>query len=311
MTNVQSMSFQFLMLTGFKSGYVIQLTLVSFRIKANQEAFKKSKEYQQISNEYAPLIDQIYNWTGIRTKDLSDFYFTYDMLNTLKCHNLLTLQPVLDNWNKIDALGMYSQYIFFDRAIQGNLGAGPLADAIYNTMEKAIQQAANVSPKYVHYSAHDTTLQSLLATLDIAETYAELRNIPPYGCQIIFELHRDRQGNHSVKIVIRLGYDGEPFKAYKLPKYCTSDLCEWSQFSQYINEVSRVSLQNWCHKCGNTVTGPCVSTLLTTTRNQNMIMLVASPVIAVALLMTLSGLLISLVLRFRKKETSNYEHLVN
>lgn len=236
-------------------------------IKSRQESYKRSKAYRTLTDKYMPLLRDIEKWSGIPVStDLSNFYYTFDYLNTLKVHNLLTLQPVIDNWAKIEELGMITQYMFFNRDIQGNLGAGPLVNHITGVLDTAVNSKyENIVPKYVHYSAHDTTLQSIFATLNVASGDSSLQDIPPYGSQIIFELHRDAQKKYSVKLVVRLGYDGE-FKAYKLPSYCGSELCEWSQFTKYIDENSRVTPENWCNKCNNQMANVCVSNTLEKTK---------------------------------------------
>ncbi|MNE53109.1 Histidine phosphatase superfamily (branch 2) [compost metagenome] len=149
--------------------------------------------------------------------------------------------------------------------MQSNLGGGPFIDKVHEQMKSAIdaqkddkkQQATETAvPKYVHYSAHDTTIQSIFSTLNMSDNYKALQLGPKYGAQIVFEL--SQQGDeYFVTFLYRDVFDGE-FRAYKLPKYCTSDVCTWNEFTRYITEVSTVPIDSWCHRCNsNRKVGTC------------------------------------------------------
>jgi hypothetical protein len=54
--------------------------------------------------------------------------------------------------------------------------------------------------KYVHYSAHDTTLQYLFSALNMDVNNPDLQKIPGLGASIILELHLVN-GDYFVKMV--------------------------------------------------------------------------------------------------------------
>jgi hypothetical protein len=260
--------------------------------------------YLKLESKYKQLLGKVGNWTGVTINNFDDFYCmltmsicfcllthcittdVYDVLFVQRAHQLLDIPEILTNWDEIEQMSNAAAYLYYDRDMQGKLGAGPLIDLVFNTMSHTIDNVTTYqpNPKYIHYSAHDTTLQSIFATLNIVQHFKELQGIPPYGSQILFELHRE-DGKYSVQVVIRLGYNGI-FKPYKLPSICEDELCPWLQFTKYINTNSRLSVNTWCTQCSNDFTSPCSQKLLLQKKSENAVLLIAVPVIIGAWIVT-------------------------
>lgn len=208
----------------------------------------------------------------------------YDVLFALKSHNLLHLEPILDDWTSIKSLGDLLQYSRYNRKILKRMGAGVLIYTIVDQMNKAISSNFT-KPRYIHFSAHDTTLQSIVAALNLDSRYPVLRDIPPYGSQLILELHKDHN-EYFVQLIIRLGseYNTE-FTVYKLPKPCNETMCPWNHFLQYVTENSRLSADLWCYHCSNTYSASCMNTLLRQSRMENLIWAILTPTSSAATIM--------------------------
>jgi hypothetical protein len=263
-----------------------------------------SSEFAQLQRNNTPLMQTVANLTGYTIKNFTDFYWLYDVLVVQKSHNLLHIPNLLSNWDAIHQLGDLVNYIHYTRKIQDNLGAGPLIDAIANSFENIVYNRTlkdeTPNPKYIHYSAHDSTLESIFATLDIDKSYKELQGVPPYGSQIIFELRKNLQTNlYYVQLIIRLGYDAD-FVVYKLGSECANaEKCPWNEFRTYVNTKSRVPIRQWCQRCNNDFTFPCISYILESKRAENSVLLIAVPTIAGVSAVFLSIVFI-LYLRHRK-----------
>jgi hypothetical protein len=245
-------------------------------IDSNVKDFYNSDEYSQMQSKYKPFINHVANVTGYAIPTLADYPKVYDVLFALKSHNLLHLEPILDDWNSIKSLGDLLQYSRYNRKILSRMGAGVLIDTIVDQMTKTISSNFT-KPKYMHYSAHDTTLQSIIAALNLDSKYPVLRDIPPYGSQLVIELHKDHD-EYFVQLIIRLGneYNTE-FTTYKLPKPCNKTMCPWKQFLQYVNENSRLPIDLWCYHCSNDYSASCMNALLRKSRIENVILAILTP----------------------------------
>jgi hypothetical protein len=218
----------------------------------------------------------------------------------MKSHNFIKLQPVLQQWNQLNNLADEIQYLRHSRKLQDNLGASPLVNNIYQTLQNFIN--GNENPKWIQFSAHDTTIVSLFATLDLTGTYDLMKRNPLYGSQVIFELHQQPGEGYFVRLVYRFGYNGE-YTAYKLPKYCDSDLCKWDSFVSYIKEKSLVSMSQWCSRCGNTAFTECAAAIQNKAKTENLALLISVPILA-----TISFSMVAILLIILTRSRSNRQY---
>lgn len=261
-----------------------------------------SAQFLKLQREYAPLMEMVANVTGREIRDFRDYYWVYDVLVVQKSHQMLKRLEVLldeDNWSRIQELGNLVNYLKYTRKLQQNLGAGPLMQTVLDSFSKVVTDHTREKVKYIHMSAHDSTLESIFATLDIDGMYPELQGVPPYGSQIIFELHRDDETKeYSVQVVIRLGYDAD-FVAYPLGGKCSNQLCTWNTFKSHIKAKSALSIQSWCQKCNNDFTSFCTVHLLNKKRSENTVLLISVPIISGICFISVA-LLAILYMRHRK-----------
>ena len=268
--------------------------------------------------------------------DFSNFYLVLDLLNVQYSHNQLNLKGILDIWEKILQIGDASTYSTFSRKVQGTLGGGPLVQKMIVEMEKMIsslsglkadKQADNygadpdesktVPYKYVHYSAHDVTILSLMAALKLSDDYPQLRAIPPYGSQILFELHQSDNvpagqkptlDDFYIRIRYNRGFSDDSFTEYSLislagtgckPGKDSNFNCSYSNFKS-VCQADAIP-KDWCSECKNTKADICVRALYEKERSLTTIMLVILPIMGGLLLILL---VLIAIIRLRSSKLS-------
>lgn len=247
--------------------------------------------------------------------DYSSLYIVYDLLTVQKSHNKLTLQPILDSWDQVNAIGNIATLETFSRKVQGKLGGGPLVQKMIVEMDKMVasltgsggavprkpypygedpDEPSNIPYKYVHYSAHDVSILSLMAALRLTEDYSELRKIPNYGAHIIVELHQSdtvttqkpTEKDFYVRIRYNSGFNETSFREYSLLSLggtgCqmgsdTSFNCSFSSFKDvcYADAIPH----DWCMECRNNKADICVRALYEAKRSENTILMIMLPIL--------------------------------
>ena len=93
-----------------------------------------------------------------------------------------------------------------------------------------------LSTKFMHYSAHDTTVAPLLIVLGLFDG-----NMPPYASSILIHLE-ELDGNYFVSVY----YKEEPM----VLKFCSNPYqCTYSEFRNYLAEFMITSTDDWMSKC--------------------------------------------------------------
>ncbi|KAG2373045.1 hypothetical protein C9374_012891 [Naegleria lovaniensis] len=250
--------------------------------------------------------------------DFSSLYIVYDLLMVQKSHNKLTLQAILDAWDQVQQLGNVATLETFSRKVQGKLGGGPLVQKIIVEMDKMVNsligggistrkpypygqdpdENTSIPYKYLHYSAHDVSILSLMAALRLTEDYEELRKIPQYGANIILELHQSDASVNSqkptekdfyVRIRYNSGFNETSFKEYSLlslgGKGCQNNAagsdpsfnCSFTSFKDvcYADAIPH----DWCSDCQNNKADLCVRSLYESKRSENTIMMIMLPIV--------------------------------
>jgi len=89
------------------------------------------------------------------------------------------------------------------------------------------------------YSAHDTTVASLLNTLEVFSGKP-----PPYASAVILELHKNTtSGNSLVKVLFKNESDNEP---YLMTMPGCSSMCDFETFLEFTK--SKIP-QDWVEEC--------------------------------------------------------------
>ncbi len=277
----------------------------------------RTKVWQSLNRHWLPFIHELNGPTGWNLTDIDEFHGAYDIMNCQRSHNRLHVPFALENWSRIFELASEIQYLRHSRELEDNLGGGPFVEQIRNHMQLMVEYYSSQGDEtpaagateseqpsvprplsYVHYSAHDTTFQAILAALNMSSQHKALREGPGYGAQIIWELWlqegemeattkkkavhgwKMREQEYYVSFIYRNRYDAA-FTSFQMPKYCNSRAvphqndrdhlshidddnhhCPWHHFVRYVNEVSTVPLDQWCQRCNSSLTVPSCALLL-------------------------------------------------
>ncbi|BFY98827.1 hypothetical protein BsWGS_01867 [Bradybaena similaris] len=175
--------------------------------------------------------------TGVKQESISDIWQVIDTLVCERAHNLTWNDWVTpDVWNKLDSLRSLSFDIFFALPEMIKLKGGPLLNEIISNM-----QASNLSdttiPRFYMYSAHDTTVASLLSAMKVFDSQS-----PIYTALVIVELH-SVNNTTEVRVLYKNDTDREP---YELAVPDCGSPCTLEKFK----EVTAVNIpSNWTAEC--------------------------------------------------------------
>lgn len=209
------------------------------RLQKLVEQVLKSDEVNRLNEKYKNLYDYLSENTGEQIANMGDIGHIYDTLFIESLYN-----KTLPEWtNKVFPSQMqYMTDLSFILTTwtheMKRLAAGPLIDNIVNTfLDVANGSYVPNSRKMMMYSAHDSTLASLLNALDIFDPVTS----PPYASMIMFELDT----NDHVDIFYRNDTTKDPF-ALIIPG-CQRK-CPLDKFDRL---TMKLRPKNWDKECRN------------------------------------------------------------
>lgn len=100
-----------------------------------------------------------------------------------------------------------------------NISLGPLLKEMIDHMVKKAQRTLQPDRKLWVYSAHDSTIASMLMTLNLFEHHC-----PPYAAMILMELRTNLQNQYFVTVRILLNIHRKYF--------CS--ICNWHPFLDFL-----------------------------------------------------------------------------
>uniref|UniRef100_H2ZM93 acid phosphatase n=1 Tax=Ciona savignyi TaxID=51511 RepID=H2ZM93_CIOSA len=150
-----------------------------------------STEFAKLQKKYAPFLNNISKWSGCDNVDIRSSWNIQDTLITEKTQGYKlpdwATDEVLKTLDEIAGLDIHVMYSGVNSEYRVDIArvvTGNLMKQIVENMNKRITEEDNF--KVVAYSAHDTTVGSLLVALD---SYNDLP--PPYAACVILELYKD------------------------------------------------------------------------------------------------------------------------
>uniref|UniRef100_A0A0N5CD55 acid phosphatase n=1 Tax=Strongyloides papillosus TaxID=174720 RepID=A0A0N5CD55_STREA len=195
----------------FNEDYLLNVN-VSCKNKENE--FKKQlerKEYQQYLSSKQHIIDKIEKFSGLKQmndKSIRDFF---DVIHVQNYNNFSLPSWITKGlYEDIRNLsGTVWDYTFGEGLIgvEENVelikyfGGSLLNDIIKNMLQSINDYENNISErkKYYVYSAHDSTLSSLLRTLGAKQKLLGIRQ-PDYSAVLSFELWTDDNDNYFISL---------------------------------------------------------------------------------------------------------------
>ena len=201
-------------------------------------------------NENRQFLNTLYNVTGWTMGD-AGVSTLVDLLVVQKQHNMLHLQWVHDNWDTILQLRDHVLSLLYSYEVIGKEGSSVLVSTLIDNM-------VQLKKKYIHYSAHDSTLQALTGSLKLNVDYAHLGGQPNYGAHVVVELHEMANGNKTVRIMHGSQYDDNALSPLVMTSLgCQTEYCPLELFKSLTNGVSMTS--TWCADCNNKSQNVCAA----------------------------------------------------
>ncbi|XP_030196245.1 testicular acid phosphatase homolog, partial [Gadus morhua] len=180
------------------------------RFKQLMTATMESLPYRNFLSANQAFVQRLSNLTGYSTSSLAGkkLWRLYDTLTCQRIHNLAP--PLWATEELLEALReMTSSQLTFtlfsgQRLEKARLSGGILLNAILKNFSRAVEQGSAL--RLILYSAHDSTLLTLQAALDI---YNGL--LPPYASCQLFEFYQEFDGSFSLELYYRNESGRAPF----------------------------------------------------------------------------------------------------
>ncbi|KAG7227797.1 hypothetical protein INR49_013591, partial [Caranx melampygus] len=191
------------------------------------------------------FVEGLSNHTGYPVSKLvgKKIWRVYDTLNCQRIHNLTlprwATQDVLDTLKRIASFEVMYSILSHKRKEKARLSGGVLLNAILKNFSKAVEQGSSL--KFIMYSAHDSTLITLQAALDV---YNGL--LPPYAACQLFEFYQEYDGSYSVELYYRNDSWHEPYPN-PVPGCNGLNPCPLSVFKELVRDVVA---EDWEAECG-------------------------------------------------------------
>uniref|UniRef100_A0A672JQY3 Acid phosphatase 2, lysosomal n=1 Tax=Salarias fasciatus TaxID=181472 RepID=A0A672JQY3_SALFA len=159
-------------------------------------------------------------------------------------HNLTlprwATQDVLDTLRRIASFEVKYSILSHKRKEKARLSGGVLLNGILKNFSKAAEQGSPL--KFIMYSAHDSTLITLQAALDV---YNGL--LPPYAACQLFEFYQEYDGSYSVELYYRNDSWRDPYPN-PVPGCDGLSPCPLSLLTELLREVTA---EDWEAECGH------------------------------------------------------------
>ncbi|XP_047465172.1 testicular acid phosphatase homolog [Mugil cephalus] len=205
----------------------------------------ESEPYQRFLGAHQYIIEGLSNHTGYPVSKLvgKKMWRVYDTLTCQRIHNLTlprwATQDVLDTLKRIASFEVMYSILSHKRKEKARLSGGVLLNAILRNFSKAVEQGSSL--KFIMYSAHDSTLITLQAALDV---YNGL--LPPYAACQLFEFYQEHDGSYSLELYYRNDSGPDPYPN-TVPGCNGLHPCPLSMFTELVREVVA---EDWEVECG-------------------------------------------------------------
>jgi len=199
-------------------------------------------EWMSRFNSVKTIIDKINVIAGTRGSSIFDDNYTVDgwadVLHSRECHNLpfpcnedrsvCVTQEMADAIYPVNDWESCNQYMGDETS---KLAAGPFFVDINDAF--TAMATTGKGPKYIHYSAHDSTVAMVLAALKFDGGF------PPYASTVRFELWQTGDNQYAVQMV----YNNQVIR----PPDCSNAMCPFNEFQAMVN--SRLTIRDKTAEC--------------------------------------------------------------
>ncbi|XP_062234322.1 testicular acid phosphatase homolog isoform X1 [Platichthys flesus] len=205
----------------------------------------ESEHYQRFLRTHQHFVEGLSNHTGYPVSKLvgKKIWRVYDTLNCQRVHNLTlprwATQDVLDTLRRIASFEVTYSILSHKRKEKARLSGGVLLNAILRNFSRAVEQGSSL--KFIMYSAHDSTLITLQAALDVYDGL-----LPPYAACQLFEFYQEYDGSYSLELYYHNDSRREPYPN-AVPGCNGLNPCPLSLFSELVRDVVA---EDWEAECG-------------------------------------------------------------
>ncbi|XP_061565093.1 testicular acid phosphatase homolog [Cololabis saira] len=205
----------------------------------------ESASYQRFLRAHQHFVKELSNHTGYPVSKLvgKKIWRVYDTLSCQRIHNLTlprwATQDVLDTLKRVASFEVTYSILSHKREEKARLLGGVLLNAILRNFSDAAEQRSSF--KFIMYSAHDSTLITLQAALEV---YNGL--LPPYAACQLFEFYQEYDGSYSVGLYYRNESWRDPFPN-PVPGCNGMNPCPVSVFTELMQDVMP---EEWDVECG-------------------------------------------------------------
>uniref|UniRef100_A0A3B3ZNP8 Acid phosphatase 2, lysosomal n=1 Tax=Periophthalmus magnuspinnatus TaxID=409849 RepID=A0A3B3ZNP8_9GOBI len=221
----------------------IQYMHITFNVHLKHSPLQHERAIKNTSSYY--FVEGLANHTGYPVSKLvgKKIWRVYDTLNCQRIHNLTlprwVTRDVLDTLKKIASFEVMYSILSHKRKEKARLSGGVLLNAILRNFSKAVEQGSTL--KFIMYSAHDSTLITLQAALDV---YNGL--LPPYAACQLFEFYQEYDGSYSLELYYRNDSTRPPYPN-PVPGCNGLNPCPLTLFTDLVRDVL---VDNWEAECG-------------------------------------------------------------
>ncbi|KAM4715115.1 testicular acid phosphatase homolog [Anableps anableps] len=215
------------------------------RFRALMTETFESAPYQRFLRAHQNFVEELSNHTGYPVSRLvgKKIWRVYDTLTCQRIHNLTlprwATHDVLDTLRRIASFEVTYSILTHKRKEKARLSGGVLLNAILRNFSDAMEHGSTL--KFIMYSAHDSTLITLQAALDI---YNGL--LPPYAACQLFEFYQEHDGSYSVELHYRNESLSNPYPNH-VPGCNGFNPCPLSTFTELVQDVMP---EEWEVECG-------------------------------------------------------------
>ncbi|XP_069011841.1 testicular acid phosphatase homolog isoform X2 [Embiotoca jacksoni] len=180
------------------------------RFRALMTETFESEPYQRFLRAHQYFVEGLSNHTGYPVSKLvgKKIWRVYDTLSCQRIHNLTlprwATQDVLDTLKRVASFEVTYSILSHKRGEKARLSGGVLLNAILGNFSKAVEPGSTL--KFIMYSAHDSTLITLQAALDVYDGL-----LPPYAACQLFEFYQEYDGSYSVELYYRNDSRRDPY----------------------------------------------------------------------------------------------------
>ncbi|KAM3592745.1 uncharacterized protein V6R79_024268 [Siganus canaliculatus] len=205
----------------------------------------KSPSYQRFLKSNQRFVEELSNNTGYPVSKLvgKKIWRVYDTLTCQRLHNLTlprwATRDVLDTLKRVASFEVMYSILSHKRKEKARLSGGVLLNAILRNFSSAAEQGSAL--KFIMYSAHDSTLITLQAALDV---YNGL--LPPYAACQLFEFYQEYDGSYSLELYYRNDSWHDPYPN-PVPGCNGLNPCPMSMFTELVRDVVA---EDWEAECG-------------------------------------------------------------